>query len=572
MFKKADKADKKPKLTGPKACGVLVGQRSIVLYSGKLQDALSGVATGTEYPIEDGKLAPALKQLLDRGEIGKNVAIGLDPTLDFLSTARADDGNQIQAQGQLGDRLAGRLPGGVASRENKAGSVKIKLKSLLFFPRRIGMSVLEGLRELGRARAHLLSTTHVLYAAALKSRRTPRKWKVEIRVLVSEPESVALLVYRGVPVARQAVPTTGEGVASAIASVLQRLVTVASSELNLGELSGIIVHSRDDWMPLVQQGAQTLNAPVIQAPAIPCTRPAMAAMLCHAARRGRKSPLELGSVLDLEGERPSFPIKQFVPAAAALLGGAYYLWSAGSTVLAEAKEMEAKIEAIKLEREIQMEDIVDLRDAMGIEVGAAEAFLMKRVYWGEILGEISDIVPEAGWIEAIDGFYPFVYTPVLVGDDEEGDESENQDKQPAPRINGQSHNLTIAASFPMEGKQLPVENELFIDAVQYNSVFKSYFPVIEGAVVTKQTMNDAASANVKISIRAAGSVSNGCQRRPEEAERHACRMDFYRARLPGPGGRGFVRGGVLWRAWAIEQAPRRCARTQGITRRFGSLG
>lgn len=504
MFKKKDNADAKPKLTGPKACGVLVGQRSLVVYSGKLDEALSGSSTGTEYPVEDGKLAIAFKQLLERGEIGKNVAIGLDPTLDFLSTARADDGNQIQAQGQLADRLAGRLPGGVASRENKAGSNKIRLKSLLFFPRRIGLSVLEGLRELGRSRAHLLSTTHVLYAHARKKHSTPRKWNVEIRVLVDEPESVALLIHKGVPLARQAVPTSGEGVGSAIAAVLQRLVAMATTELQLGELSGIIVHGRDDHMPLIQQGAQSLNVPVIQGPAIPTNRPAMAAMLCHATRRGRSAPLELGSVLDLEGERPPFPVKPTIPAAAALLAGAYYLWSAGSEVLAEAHAMEAKIEAIKLEREIQKEDIVDLRDAMGIEVGAAEAFLVKRVFWAEILTEVAKIVPEKGWVNNIDGAYPFLYTPVLIGDESEDEDSEGSDSEAAPRINGRSHNLNISANFPMDGKEMPVERQQLIDAIKNNTLLKKHFPVVEGAVVTTNTQGNRNSVDVKMAIRAPG--------------------------------------------------------------------
>lgn len=141
-------SDSATKITGPKASGVLVGQRSLHLYAGKLDDGLANLSQVREVPVEDGKVGATLAKLLEAGEIGKNVAIGLDPTLDFLSTSRADDGNQIQAQGQLADRLAGRLPGGVASRENAAGSNKVKLKSLLFFPRRIGLSMLEGLKPI----------------------------------------------------------------------------------------------------------------------------------------------------------------------------------------------------------------------------------------------------------------------------------------------------------------------------------------------------------------------------------------------------------------------------------------
>ena len=81
------------KISGPKASGILVGQRSVHVYAGKLEEGLSGAAAVKEYPVEDGKLGPALNQLLERGEIGRNVVIGLDPTLDFLSTAWPDPQN-----------------------------------------------------------------------------------------------------------------------------------------------------------------------------------------------------------------------------------------------------------------------------------------------------------------------------------------------------------------------------------------------------------------------------------------------------------------------------------------------
>ena len=64
---------------------------------------------------------------------------------------------------------------------------------------------------------------HVVDALARKKKKTPRKWKVEIRVLVDEPESVALLCFRGVPVARQTVPTQGEAKVAALSSVLEAM-------------------------------------------------------------------------------------------------------------------------------------------------------------------------------------------------------------------------------------------------------------------------------------------------------------------------------------------------------------
>jgi hypothetical protein len=470
------------KISGPKASGILVGQRSVHVYAGKLEEGLSGAASAKEYPVEDGKLGAALNQLLERGEIGRNVVIGLDPTLDFLSTARSDDGNQIQAQGQLADRLAGRLPGGVASRENKAGTNKIKLKSLLFFPRRIGLSVLEGLKSIGRNHVHLLSTTHVIHALACKRKASPRKWKVEIRVLVDEPESVALLCFGGVPVARQTVPTSGDAKVAALSSVIQRMAAAAQTELNLGDLSGVILHCDAADLPVVHPCCASLNVPVLQAPAIPMKRAALAAMLCNAPRRGRGAPLELASVLSIDGERPGFPLKQFIPAAAALVISSGYLYSTGSNVLAEVAAMEESIESLVVEREISRDGIVDLRDGMGIEVGVAEAFLVQRVYWGPLLLELMEATPEGCFLTEIEGRYPYKFEPTLVGDEGEEGEVKTFGAQSVRR-------LKLGAFLPSYDGYLGDERERIGAALEGSELISSAFPELTNGSISTQEEN-----------------------------------------------------------------------------------
>jgi hypothetical protein len=485
-------------LFGPKASGILVGQRSVHVYAGKLEDGLSGAAAVKEYPVEDGKLGAALKQLLERGEIGRNVVIGLDPTLDFLSTARSDDGNQIQAQGQLADRLAGRLPGGVASRENKAGTNKIKLKSLLFFPRRIGLSVLEGLKSIGRSNVHMLSTTHVIHALARKRKASPRKWKVEIRVLVDEPESVALLCFGGVPVARQTVPSSGEAKVAALSSVIQRMAAAAQTELNLGDLNGVILHCDAADLPVVQPCCAGLNVPVLQAPAIPMKRAALAAMPCNAPRRGRGAPLELASVLSIEGERPNFPLKQFVPAAAALVLGSGYLYATGSAVLAEVASMEESIESLIVEREITRDDIVDLRDGMGIEVGVAEAFLVQRVYWGQVLLELMEATPDGCFLNEMSGMYPYKFNPKLVGDEaKEGEESEPLGTQAV-------RNLKLSIFLPSHDGYLGEERQQFTNALKNSELIHSAFPELANGSHANQEENGEPRFLFSIEARSPG--------------------------------------------------------------------
>lgn len=105
---KRDQASKSSRTKG--RTGVLVGPRRIHLFRGSLKKAVAGEVQATEVAYEDGQLAKVLGLLLERGEIGGKVSIGLDPALDFLSTARADNPAQLEAQSQLSERLGSRLP------------------------------------------------------------------------------------------------------------------------------------------------------------------------------------------------------------------------------------------------------------------------------------------------------------------------------------------------------------------------------------------------------------------------------------------------------------------------------
>lgn len=501
--KQAEDGARTPRTRGPKVCGVLVGQRSLRVYAGGRKGAADGGAEAREIAIPDGKLAPTLQALWERGELGARVVVGLDPTLDFLSTARADDGDQIQAQSQLADRLAGRLPGGVASRENPTRGGKVKLKSLLFFPRRIGTAIFEGLRGLGRARVRVLSTTHVLYAQACKRKAAPRRWKSEIRVLVGEPETVALLVHRGVPVARQSVPTQEDGRAAALTGVLQRLAMMAQGDLGLGGVSGVVLHASDDDLAELRASAEALEVPVVQAAPVPCDRSALAAMLAGARTTGRQAPLELGSVLQVDGERPSFPWRPALPAAASLLFGAVYLWWEGSLVLEEVRQMEASIDALTQEREISREEIIDLRDGMGIEVGAAEAALVDRVYWSELILEIMRIMPENAWLRQLEGAWPYHYVPDLIGDDEDGEGGAPADTGPSPKRRWLKMQAYLEAGDDGEHGFFAVRDQL-VESLRQNQTITAVFPKLDGTQISQQREGEDNVFPLLINLRPPG--------------------------------------------------------------------
>lgn len=502
MFNKKKSKEKAPKIVGPKKCGVLISQRSIAVYSEGLDAAISGQAKAKEYPVEDGKIAQALNILLERGEIGKDVAIGLDPTLDFLSTAKADDAGQIQAQTQLSERLSSRLPGGVSTRENKASKGKIKLKSQVLFPRRIGVSVLEGLQRLGRSRVSLVSTTHALYAYCKKKKSSPRKWKTEIRLIIGEPESIALLVFNGVVVVRQTVPTTGDGKVAALKAIVQRLVVAARKELELGDIYGVVLHTSEEDMPLLQTATEGLGAPCVQGAPIPINRGVLAAILCHCKRKGNGAPLDLTAEVQLEGERPAFPLKPALVPIGAMVAIGGWLWLEGSTLLNEIEQMDAKIEALQFEREMTRDDILDVRDALGIEVGLVEAFLVKRVYWGEVGKAIPEILPERMKMVRLEGKFSFFFVPKVTGATEKEDEGSGDTKSKGPPIG--SRNLGLVVKVPMIGKKIPPENRELTAGLRASEVISKPFPSIDEPKITSTKNGESSEVEVTVNCKPPG--------------------------------------------------------------------
>jgi hypothetical protein len=501
-FKKDSAKKKGPVIAGPKRCGILIGQRSLHLFSGSMEEALAGTATAKEYPIAEGKFASALKALLEKGEVGHNVAVGLDPTLDFLSTARLDEAEQIQAQSQLAERLSGRLPGGVVIRDNPTGRGKVKLKSQIFFPRRIGTSVLEGLAKLGRSKVGLLSTAHAVYAYCKKVKPVPRKWAAEIRLVIGEPESMALLVFRGVVVARQAVPTPSdsEKKVAALRPVVQRMVAAARTELRLGDLGGVVLHCDPAEMPVLQTCCEGLGVPNLQAPVVPISRAFMAAILCHAKRRGPGAPLGLDAELRLDNERPPFPLKAALPAAASLLGVGVWLWSEGATLLSEIEQMEASISELTLEREITELDIIDIRDQLTVETGVAEAFLVKRVYWAEIAGDIPAIFPEKMTLVQLEGSYPFHYVPTMLDDEEPEEGAEVVDTGP----NLKNMFLELVCKVPMVEKKVPPENPQLVAGLFNTPSISTPFPNADEPRMHAVQNGDGSEVNVTIRCRPPG--------------------------------------------------------------------
>ncbi|NQU49216.1 MAG: hypothetical protein HQ519_11260 [Planctomycetes bacterium] len=504
MFNKKSKEAKAPKIIGPKKCGVLISQRSITVFSEGLDAALNGAAKAKEYPVEEGKIAAALRVLLDRGEIGRDVAIGLDPTLDFLSTARSDDPAQIQAQSQLSERLSSRLPGGVVSRENKAGKGKVKLKSQVLFPRRIGVGVLEGLVRLGRSRVAMVSTTHALYEFCKKKKASPRKWKTEIRLIIGEPESIALLVFNGVVVVRQTLPTAGDGKVAALKSIVQRLVVAARKELQLGDVYGVVLHTSEVDMPILQQSCEGLGAPCLQGAPIPISRGVLAAIVCHSKRKGRGAPLDLNTELQLEGERPAFPLKPALVPISVLLGIGGWMWFEGSVLWNEISQMDSQIEALQIEREITRDDILDVRDAMGIEVGLVEAFIGQRVYWGEVGQSIPALIPAGMKLYRLEGKYEFFFVPKVTGATEGKDEEGGSEKSSGPPPN--SRTLGLVCKVPMVGKKIPPQNRQLTAALRASEVISKPFPSIDEPKITSTRNGESSEVEVTVNCRPPGGI------------------------------------------------------------------
>ncbi len=470
---------------------MVISSDCVRIYRGSLKNAPGGKGDLQEVEYQPGQLAKVLDELLQSGAIGGRVTLGLDPALDVISTARADDPEQLQAQAQLAERLGERLPGGVASCVNPVAQSPVKVKSLVLFPRRIGVEVLKAMSQLDRGRFSLVSTSHALVSRCNKNKAAPRKWKNEVRLVVGRQEMAALLVHQGTVLARLASPLHKENPGPEARSLIQRLATLAEHEFNLGPLGGVILHANEDFTAALGGCTEGTSVALLRAAEIPFDPAYLAAVLAN-GKFGKGGPLALDSVVNPKSDRPAFPLREALPLAAGIAGLGVWLWMQGNTLLAQVSDMETDVDEICAEREISREDLVDARDGMMIEISLAEAFLMDRVYWSEILTEVPSLVPDALSLTQVEGRYPFSYTPHY-GD--MGDAEDEEEEGPEPGLRWV--NLTGQVKVP-ELLRTPVEARQLTAALKASLVISKLFPMINEP--STNTTGDGAAREMTIKV------------------------------------------------------------------------
>ena len=445
--------------------GVLISDGHLVVTTvSKSPFGFRQIAT-CEVEFEPGEVAAALTELNTAGLLKGKVVCGLDGRRVYSITRRqlAEDHGQTPAE-VLSERL-GHLDGGLV-----AGMTPIKLPSgphavMVACSRGLARQVLAGLGKLRKSATKLVPLVPTMYRMAVRAKSSPRKWRTEVRVLFGEQEGLAILAHADVTLASRLFEVAGDNLESSLDIAIQSLLTYVREDLGLDKVDGITLH-REDTDGLAGRCGETFAVPTVSAPPV--------AMDEHAASTAlaQSGLLPTPGAVDLFGDlRPAAGLKENFPkrAAALLLGtlaaAGWMLHEEASRLERDTARTEQQVAALAKRVKITSKDVKVKHVAVEAEWNAATAFVVERVFWGEFLAELPDILPGSVTLTDFNGKDKVQFKKKTTG-------------------SAATRQLIITGQVPLDGiTTSPPEVSMITDAIRDSAPFQREFARVTGANV-----------------------------------------------------------------------------------------
>ncbi len=433
------------------------------------------------------------QDLLDRMIPGSHVVVALDPSQDFFFSSREDG----EGARRLLEHLEKQYPEGLLEDEFPPPPRTPGIHCVLAFPKDRVRGILDALHSAGAKKVSVVSGTHVLLHAAQELSAAPRGWKTSIRVFPGQGQGMALLIHRGVPVARQIFPAE-DGNCSAMAICAFRSLSAQAVEL-LGSqaVDGLILHTGEQGDDAISECAAALAIPTRVVERLDCTPESLAVLLANCKPGSRRGVQDLAlKLVEKKSEGIHFPLVPALPAIVVLCLSAGYLYVIGSTEAAEAARLKHEVEETVARSGIEAATLADTLDELSLEVSIAQSFLERRTYWSEFLKAVPDLVPDAMTMTQISGRYPLL---IIEASDLERAKDQNGEgeKTEVGYARGQRF-LALDLKVPTGGGASPPEVPVLSAALQSSPPFERWFPEINGASV--QALKGEGGAEAKVSI------------------------------------------------------------------------
>jgi len=489
------KADDKNKVTGVLLCR----DRVAILMGGKGTDAVKALH-GAGPMFAEGELEGLLANAIKDGLLGDQVVIGVDPLLEFFSTQRVtaahgDDAAPELLIEELRSKYGGRL---IAEPVRTSLSPKTH-QTAIAVPKGELAESSRAFASFGDNKVRFIGTSHALYSLALSQDPMPKKWTSEIRVFLGAREGMVLFAIAGTLIARQIFEYSGQAHGPVIAAV-NGMVAAVQEGLGVDQPDGIIFQVGKENGEIAKVYSEVCSIEAGVRTHIPYDQATLCMALALDGFRRRRQGVDFfkhaeKDVAADENGIAKIPLRPMIGLSAVVLGMGGYLWQAGSSLQAEIDVLQDSAEealAIYDNDAIRMEE--DLENLFKT-VSVSEGFLMERVYWGDILGELPRLIPETMSVERIDGRYEFRVP-------EEPSEDENGELAAPETFDESSRFLALSLKVPIqsEGSEVP-EVQILTQALKDSELLRSHFRKVPNADISKLEMDGSWQASLSIHMK-----------------------------------------------------------------------
>jgi hypothetical protein len=451
-------------------------------------------APGDERPVEleagHDRFAPdelrgLLEEYFEERKLRGRVALGVDPTLDFLATRRRDASASKGGSSDLIEELEDRHGDRLILEEQAVGRNSESLQTVYAGPRRELREAAQVVREHGRARIRILNTTAALTALGEALDPSPAGWTSEIRLFPGKRQSLAVFTSGGAVLQRQTI-ASGDLNDAGLASELYGMWATVQEGLHLPPPPGIVLHCGDSGHELAAACRRATAVEARLAPHVAFNRATLCRALAAQAGRRRGGPERLfRSLLDEVGggEPARVPVLSLAGAGVALALVAAMLHQTARGVDAEVMALDLRSREAVAKYGRNPGKLTELLEDMEKNAQVAENFLMDRVYWADFLGEVPGLMPREVELERFEGTHPFVVP--------------RKDGETA-RLPDAFVDLTLSVPVREGATRIPQVPQL-TSALRESALFARHFKHVPNASVTVRP--DAVEQTARVSIR-----------------------------------------------------------------------
>ncbi len=417
-------------------------------------------------PLDGRPLAEVIGALQADKKISGQIACGVDSRRFYLITRPPPP---LDDEEDLEETLAGglaRMPGGLVSATTPVRLPGQPMVTMAAASADLARDALEGLGGIKEKRLLLTGVPLALHRLARLAKKSSRKQPVEVRVFLAGDEGMAVLAWHGTPIALHVFDCPHDRRVRALEFATRNLQARAADTLGLKGVDVVYLHVGEEAGELASTTQAASGVKTVAAPELAADPESVANSLATLALQPR--PKGFHNLFDKVFEPAGF-VKNFPVVAALMLfamvgGSAFMFGHVRSTLEAEAKALRKKAKANYESVGIRKDDLKKQHDALKEEYRLANYFIADRAFWGDMLKDLPDLVPDTMTVEDVDG-RDTVRFP--------------RKKQSGAAITGKLRQLSLAAIAPVEpGVPSPPELDQLTTAILGCENITELFPRI----------------------------------------------------------------------------------------------